>query len=86
MPEATQKNQCIEGEIIYIDHFGNATTNMSLELIEKTYSSTDTIEISAGKEKINGLQAITFDEEGASDAQNIAAPPKQEICKIRCFG
>ena len=55
MPEATQKNQCIEGEIIYIDHFGNATTNMSLELIEKTYSSTDTIEISAGKEKINGL-------------------------------
>ena len=41
--------------IIYIDHFGNATTNISLELIEKTYSSTDTIEISAGKEKINGL-------------------------------
>ena len=55
MPEATQKNECIEGEIIYIDHFGNATTNISLELIEKTYSSTDTIEISAGKEKINGL-------------------------------
>ena len=55
MPEATQKNQWIEGEIIYIDHFGNATTNISLELIEKTYSSTDTIEISAGKEKINGL-------------------------------
>ena len=55
MPEATQKNEWIEGEIIYIDHFGNATTNISLELIEKTYSSTDTIEISAGKEKINGL-------------------------------
>ena len=54
-PEATQKNERIEGEIIYIDHFGNATTNISLELIEKTYSSTDTIEISAGKEKINGL-------------------------------
>ena len=55
MPEATQKNEWIEGEIIYIDHFGNATTNISLELIEKTYSSTDTIEINAGKEKINGL-------------------------------
>ena len=55
MPEATQKNEWIEGEIIYIDHFGNAITNISLELIEKTYSSTDTIEISAGKEKINGL-------------------------------
>ncbi len=55
MPEAAQKNQQIEGEIIYIDHFGNATTNIPLELIEKTYSSTDTIEISTGKEKINGL-------------------------------
>ncbi|MDC0206835.1 SAM-dependent chlorinase/fluorinase [Nitrospinae bacterium] len=55
MPEATQKNQWIEGEIIYIDHFGNAITNISLELIEKTYSPNDIIEISAGKEKINGL-------------------------------
>jgi len=55
MPEATQQNQWVEGEIIYIDHFGNATTNISLELIEKTYSSSDTIEISAGKEKISGL-------------------------------
>ena len=38
-----------------MDHFGNATTNISLELIEKTYSSSDTIEISVGKEKFNGL-------------------------------
>ncbi len=55
IPRATQQNQWIKGEIIYIDHFGNATTNISLELIEKTYSSSDTIEINAGKEKINGL-------------------------------
>ncbi|MEC8956974.1 MAG: SAM-dependent chlorinase/fluorinase [Nitrospinota bacterium] len=55
MPLATQQNKWIEGEIIYIDHFGNATTNISLELIEKTYSSSDTIEISIGKEKINRL-------------------------------
>ena len=31
------------------------------------------------QEKINELQAITFDEEGASDAQNIAAPPKKFV-------
>ena len=55
MPEATQQNQKIEGEIIYIDNFGNATTNISLELIEKAYSSSDIIEIRVGKEKINGL-------------------------------
>ena len=55
MPEATQKNQWIEGEIIYIDHFGNATTNISLELIEKAYSPSDTIEVRVGKDKINGL-------------------------------
>jgi len=55
IPEAKQKNQRIEGEIIYIDNFGNATTNISEELIEETYSTSDTIEISTGKEKINGL-------------------------------
>ena len=55
MPEATQKNQWIEGEIIYIDNFGNATTNISLELIEKAYSPSDTIEVRVGKDKINGL-------------------------------
>ena len=55
MPGATHKNQWIEGEIIYIDNFGNATTNISLELIEKTYSSSDTIEVSVSKGKINGL-------------------------------
>ncbi|MBC8282973.1 MAG: SAM-dependent chlorinase/fluorinase [Nitrospinae bacterium] len=55
IPEATQQNQNIEGEIIYIDHFGNATTNISTELIEETYTSSDTIDICVGKEKINGL-------------------------------
>ena len=29
------------------------------------------------KEKINELQAITFDEESAGDAENCVAPPKQ---------
>ena len=55
IPEAKQKDKCIEGEIIYFDHFGNATTNISAELIDETYSSSDTIEIYIGKEKINGL-------------------------------
>ena len=55
MPEATQKNKQIKGEIIYIDHFGNATTNIPAELIDKTFASSDTIEVRVGKEKINGL-------------------------------
>ena len=33
------------------------------------------------KEKISELQAITFDDEYANDAQTGAAPPKPEICK-----
>lgn len=55
MPVATQKNEQIEGEIIYIDHFGNATTNIPAELIDETFPTSDTIEIRVGKEKINGL-------------------------------
>ena len=55
MPEATKKNNQIKGEIIYIDHFGNAATNIPSELIDKTFASSDTIEIRVGKEKINGL-------------------------------
>ena len=38
------------------------------------------------KEKISELQAITFDDEYANDAQTGAAPPKPEICKNRFFG
>lgn len=55
MREATKKNQGIKGEIIYIDHFGNAITNISAELIEEIFSSTDMIEIRIGNEKIKGL-------------------------------
>jgi len=31
--------------------------------------------------KINELQAITFDEESASDAQKFIAPPKRHFCE-----
>ena len=55
LPEAKQKNKSIKGEIIYIDQFGNATTNISAELISKTFASSDTIEIKIGKNKIDGL-------------------------------
>ena len=55
LPEATQKNKSIKGEIIYIDRFGNATTNISAELIGETFASSDTIELKVGKNKINGL-------------------------------
>jgi S-adenosyl-L-methionine hydrolase (adenosine-forming) len=55
LPEAIQKNKSIKGEIIYIDRFGNATTNISAELIRKTFASSDTIEIKIGKNKIDRL-------------------------------
>ena len=55
LPEATLKSNYIKGEIIYIDRFGNATTNISAELISKTFASSDTIEIKIGKNKIDGL-------------------------------
>ncbi len=69
MPEAIQKNMQIEGEIIYIDHFGNATTNIPAELIDETFASSDTIEIRVGKTKINGLVTgyyqVNHDQSGA---------------------
>ena len=55
LPEAVQKNNRIEGEIIHIDRFGNATTNISKELINETFEPSDTIEVQVGKEKICGL-------------------------------
>lgn len=55
LPQATQKNKNIKGEIIYIDRFGNATTNISAELISQTFTSSDTIELKVGKNKIEGL-------------------------------
>jgi S-adenosyl-L-methionine hydrolase (adenosine-forming) len=55
IPETTLKSNYIKGEIIYIDRFGNATTNISNELISKTFVSSDTIELKIGKNKIDGL-------------------------------
>jgi S-adenosyl-L-methionine hydrolase (adenosine-forming) len=55
LPEATQKSKSIKGEIIYIDRFGNATTNISAELMSETFASSDTIELKIGKNKIDGL-------------------------------
>ena len=55
LPEAIQKNESIKGEIIYIDRFGNVTTNISAKLIDETFASSDTIEIKIGKNKIDGL-------------------------------
>ena len=55
LPEAVKKNNRIEGEIIYIDRFGNATTNIPAELIHETFEPSDKIEIQAGKERIRGL-------------------------------
>jgi S-adenosyl-L-methionine hydrolase (adenosine-forming) len=55
LPEATLQNNYIKGEIIYIDRFGNATTNISAELMSETFTSSDTIELKIGKNKIDQL-------------------------------
>lgn len=55
LPEATLKSNYIKGEIIYIDRFGNATTNISSELMSESFTSSDTIELKIGKNKIDGL-------------------------------
>jgi S-adenosyl-L-methionine hydrolase (adenosine-forming) len=55
LPEAILNNNCIKGEIIYIDRFGNATTNISAELMSETFTSSDTIEFKIGKNKIDRL-------------------------------
>jgi S-adenosyl-L-methionine hydrolase (adenosine-forming) len=55
LPKATLKSNYIKGEIIYIDRFGNATTNISEELMSETFESSDTIELKIGKNKIDGL-------------------------------
>ncbi len=54
-PETTKKSKSIKGEIIYIDRFGNATTSISAELISETFTSSDTIELKIGKNRIDGL-------------------------------
>ncbi len=55
LPKAIKKGKSIKGEIIYIDRFGNATTNISAELMSETFASSDTIELKVGKNKIDGL-------------------------------
>jgi S-adenosyl-L-methionine hydrolase (adenosine-forming) len=49
------KGTALKGEIIYIDRFGNLTTNISAELINETFLSSDTINIQIGKHRIDGL-------------------------------
>ena len=69
LPEALQKDKQIKGEIIYIDHFGNATTNIPADLIDETFASSDKIEISIGKKKLNrivtGYYQVSLGQPGA---------------------
>ena len=55
LPKTKNKKKSIKGEIIYIDRFGNATTNISAELMSETFASSDTIELKISKNKIDGL-------------------------------
>ncbi len=54
-PQPQLKGTTLQGEIIYIDRFGNLTTNISAELIHETFSSSATINVQIGKHRIEGL-------------------------------
>ena len=54
-PQPLLKETSLHGEIIYIDHFGNLTTNISAELIHETFPPSATINVQIGKHRIEGL-------------------------------
>ena len=54
-PQPRSKGATLQGEIVYIDHFGNLVTNISAELINETFLSSDTIKVQIGKQRIDGL-------------------------------
>jgi len=54
-PQPQLKGATLQGEIIYSDRFGNLTTNISAELINETFLSSDTIKIQVGKQRIEGF-------------------------------
>jgi S-adenosylmethionine hydrolase len=54
-PQPRSKGATLQGEIVYIDRFGNLITNISAELINETFLSSDTMKVQVGKQRINGL-------------------------------
>lgn len=55
LPQPKLKGSTLYGEIIHIDHFGNLTSNISADLIQENFISSDTINVQIGKHRINGL-------------------------------
>lgn len=54
-PQPRLKGATLKGEIVYIDRFGNLITNISAELINETFLSSDTMKVQIGKHRIEGL-------------------------------
>jgi S-adenosyl-L-methionine hydrolase (adenosine-forming) len=54
-PQPRLKGATLQGEIVYIDRFGNLITNISAEFINETFPNSDTIKIQIGKHYIDGL-------------------------------
>ena len=54
-PQPQLKGTTLKGEIVYSDRFGNLITNISAELINETFLSSDTIKIQVGKQRIEGF-------------------------------
>ena len=55
LPEVTAKDNCLTGEIIHIDHFGNLVSNIPAQKIEEIFSGGKLFSIQLGKHKIRGL-------------------------------
>ncbi len=69
IPQATLSgNYMITGEVLFSDHFGNLTTNITMELLQKLDkpSAKSSLQVSVKKERIGSLTAHYSQGEGPS--------------------
>ncbi len=55
LPEPAWNGKAIEGEVIYIDRFGNATTNISREMVSRHSRNFHKLTVKIGRTAIRGL-------------------------------
>ncbi|MBW2039493.1 MAG: SAM-dependent chlorinase/fluorinase [Deltaproteobacteria bacterium] len=54
IPSPLQEGETLQGEVIYIDHFGNLITNISQEVLRE-FAPDEMVKIEIGTEEIKGL-------------------------------
>jgi len=55
IPSPLQEGEMLQGEVIYIDHFGNLITNIPQAILRK-FAPDQMIEIKIGRERIRGIK------------------------------